>query len=82
MAASCHAYTLFELWFLDAQQVNPGHRLRKPSLAQRRFASVVLDAILVEQRTEPRWKRRPCAARPPWKSLAYVRGGHKILKLT
>ncbi len=82
MAAACHAYALFELWFLDAKRVNPGRRLRKPPLGQRRFASVALEAILVEPRKEPRRKRRFCAARRRWKSLAHVRGGRKILKLT
>ena len=30
MAAACHAYALFEMWFLEAQRANPGRRLRKP----------------------------------------------------
>jgi len=82
MAAACHAYALFELWFLEAQRANPGRRLRKPPVQHRRFASVGLEAILVERRKEPRRKRRFCAARRRWKSLAHVRGGHKMLKLT
>jgi hypothetical protein len=41
MAAACHAYALFELWFLEARRANPGQRLRKPppdppTLRQRR----------------------------------------------
>jgi hypothetical protein len=82
MAAACHAYALFELWFLDAQRANPRRRLRKAPLAKRRFASVALEAILVEPRKKPRRKRRFCAARRRWKSLAHVRGARKILKLT
>jgi hypothetical protein len=82
MAAACHAYALFELWFLEAKRANPGRRLRKPSVQHRRFASVALEAILVERRKERRRKRRFCAARRRWKSLAHVRGGRKILKLT
>jgi hypothetical protein len=82
MAAACHAYVLFELWFLDTQRANPGHRLQKPSLTQRRFASVALEAIRVEPRKGRRRKRRFCQARRHWKSLAHVRGGQKLLKLT
>jgi len=82
LAAACHAYALFELWFHDTRRANPGQRLRKPPLTARRFARVSLDAILVEPRTARRRKRRFCAARKRWKSLAHVRGGKKLLKLT
>lgn len=82
LAAACHAYALFALWFCQTQRANPGRRLRKPPLSARRFASVSLDAIRVEARTGPRRKRRFCAARRKWKSIAHVRGGRKLLKLT
>jgi len=82
MAAACHAYALFEMWFGEAQRANPGRRLRKPPVQQRRFARVALDAILVEPRTGPRRKRRFCKARRKWKSLTHVRGGRKLLKLS
>jgi hypothetical protein len=82
MAAACHAYALFELWFWQAQRANPRRRLRKPALHARRFARVALDAIQVEVRQGPRRRRRFCAARRHWKSLAHVRGGRKMLKLT
>ncbi len=82
MAAACQCAALFELWFLDTQAANRGRRLRKPPLHQRRFARVSLDAILVEPRTGRRKKRRFCAARKRWKSLAHVLGGRKLLKLS
>lgn len=82
MAAACHCFALFELWFRDTQAVNRGQRLRKPPLQQRRFAQVPLAAILVKPRTTPRRKRRFCAARKRWKSLAHVRGARKLLKLS
>jgi hypothetical protein len=82
MAAACHAYALFDLWFGEAQRANPGRRLRKPPVQQRRFVRVALDAILVEPRKLPRRKHRFCAARKRWKSLARVRGGRKLLKLS
>lgn len=82
MAAACHCYALFELWFADTQRANRGRRLRKPPVAARRFAQVPLDGILVEPRTPRRRKRRFCAARGKWKSLRHVRGGPHLLKLT
>jgi hypothetical protein len=82
MAAACHCAALFELWFLDTQAANRGRRLRKPPVQQRRFARVLLDAILVEPRKLPRRKRRFCKARRKWKSLSHVRGGRKLLKLS
>jgi hypothetical protein len=82
LAAACHCAALFELWFLDTQAANRGRRLRKPPVQQRRFARVPLDAILVEPRKGPRRKRRFCAARKHWKSLAHVPGGKKLLKLS
>ena len=77
LAAACHCYALFELWFADTQRANRGRRLRKPPVAARRFTQVTLDSILVEPRTPRRRKRRFCAARGKWKSLRHVRGGPK-----
>jgi hypothetical protein len=82
MAAACHCAALFELWFLDTQAANRGRRLRKPPVQQRRFARVLLEAILVEPRTLPRRKLRFCKARRKWKSLSHVRGARKLLKLS
>jgi hypothetical protein len=82
MAAACHCFALFEVWFRDTQAANRGRQLRRPPVQERRFAHVPLEAILVEPRTTPRRKRRFCAARKRWKSLAHVRGGRKLLKLS
>ena len=43
-------------------------------------ATVPLAAILVERRQGPRRRRRFCAARRRWKSLAHVPGGRQLLK--
>jgi hypothetical protein len=82
LAAACHCYALCELWFCEAQGANPRHRLRKPALARRRFAHVLLASILVEPRKAHRRKRRFCKARRKWKSLKHVRGSRKLLKLS
>jgi hypothetical protein len=82
LAAACHCAALFELWFRDTQAANRGRRLRRPPVQQRRFARVLLEAILVEPRKLPRRKRRFCKARRKWKSLSHVRGGRKLLKLS
>lgn len=80
MAAACHTYALFELWFWQAQRANPRRRLWKPALHAQRFASVALEAIRVEPRKGPRRRRRFCVARRHWRSIAHVRGGRKMLK--
>jgi hypothetical protein len=82
VAAACHCYALCELWFLETQGANRRRRLRKPALARRRFAHVLLESILVEPRKEHRRKRRFCKARRRWKSLTHVRGSRKLLKLS
>ncbi len=80
LAAGCYCYTLWELWWLQTKRANPGRRLRQPALAERRFAQVQPESILVEHRTGPRRKRRFCPARAKWKSLKHVRGGRKLLR--
>jgi hypothetical protein len=82
MAAACHCAALVAVWFRDTQAANRGRQLRKPPVQERRFTQVRLDAILVEPRKLPRRTRRFCAARTRWKSLAHVRGGRKLLKLS
>ncbi|HYM91921.1 MAG TPA: IS4 family transposase [bacterium] len=82
VAAACQAHAVLEWSFGELQRANPGRRLRRPVLHRQRFASVALATIRVEPRTGPR--RRPgfYEGRPPWKSLAHVRGARKVLKLT
>jgi len=80
VAAACHAYALVEYSFAETQAANPGRRLQRPDLTGHRFATVPLAAILVERRKGPRRKRRFCAARGRWKSLAHVRGARHLLK--
>lgn len=82
VAAACYAAAVFEAAFLETQRANPSHRLRRPPRHRRRFASVSLEAILVEPRRGPRRRRRFCAARRRWKSLMHVRGARKRLKLS
>jgi hypothetical protein len=82
LAAACHCYALCELWFLETQGATRRRRLRKPTLARRRFAHVLLESILVEPRKAHRRKRRFCKARRRWKSLTHVRGSRKLLKLS
>ena len=46
------------------------------------WASVPLAVVCREQRTGTRRKRRFCPARRRWKSIAHVRGGRKLIRLT
>lgn len=78
MAASYSTYVGAQWGVAEMVRLNPGRRLRKPCWKRSRFASVRLDAILVERRTGRRRKRRFCKARRHWKSFAHVRGGRKL----
>ena len=70
MPVARHAYALFELWFLQAERLNPWWWLRKPSLDQRRFPDVTLHAILVGPCKEHRKERSFRGAKPAvsWKT--------------
>ncbi len=82
VAAACAAAAFFELGVLATQRLNPGRRVRRPTLSRQPFVTVSLEAILVEPRTGARRRRRFCAARRRWKSLLRVCGARKRLKLT
>jgi hypothetical protein len=80
MAASCHGYVVTERVIADIVRMNPGKELRLPDYTRRRFASLELDAILVERRNPHRRQRRFCAARRRWKSFKHIRGGRELSK--
>jgi len=82
VAAACAAAAFFELGVLATQRLNPGRRVRRPTLSRQPFVTVALDAILVEPRTGARRRRRFCPARRRWKSLVRVRGARRRLKLS
>ena len=63
---------------LAVRRLNRGVKLREPNLLDLPLGRTNLQAILVRKRDEYRRKRRFCAARKRWKSLAHVSGGQKL----
>jgi DDE family transposase len=82
LAAACHSYVVTQLTVHDIRRLNPRARLRLPDWRTARWASVSLEAIRVERRSEHRRTRRFCPARRHWKSFAHVRGGRKFVRLS
>ena len=82
LAAACQTYGVAQQWEQTVRRLNPRLRFRMIDWRTQRWASVPLAAIRVERRKGPRRKRRYCLARRHWKSLAHVRGGRKLTKLS
>lgn len=82
MAAACHTYVTAQLFEQRVQQLNRGRRLQMPDWSRERWASVAVTPLRVERRRGHRRKRRYCKARRHWKSLAHVRGGRRLIRLT
>ncbi|MBI4585655.1 MAG: hypothetical protein HY717_16715 [Planctomycetes bacterium] len=78
MAAACYVYVVGEHMISEMIGLNPGRRLKRPSWKGRRCASVPLDAIRLERRSEHRRRRRFCKARRHWKSFTHIRGGREL----
>lgn len=82
LAAACQTYLVAQQWERRMKRLNPDPHLRWIDWRTERWASVSITALLVERRNGRRRKRRYCPARRHWKSLAHVRGGRKLTKLS
>jgi len=82
MVAACQTYVVAQHWERRVRRLNPGRRLRMIDWRAERWASVAVPALHVETRTGSRRRRRFCPARRHWKSLAHVRGGRHLTKLS
>ncbi len=82
LAAACHSYVVTQLTVHDTRRLNPRTRLRVPDWRAARWASVSLEAIRVERRSDHRRIRRFCAARRHGKSFTHVHGGRKFVRLS
>ena len=82
MVAACQTYVVAQQWERRVRRLTPGRRLRMIAWRAERWASVAVQALHVETRTGPRRRRRFCPARRHWKSLARVRGGRQLMKLS
>lgn len=82
MVAACQTYVVAQQWERRVRRLNAGRRLRMIDWRAERWASVAVPALHVETRTGSRRRRRFCPARRHWKSLAHVRGGRQLMKLS
>jgi len=82
MVAACQTYVVAQQWERRVRHLNPHRRLRMIDWHAERWASVSVPLLLVEARSETRRRRRYCPARRHWKSLAHVRGGRHLTKLS
>ena len=78
MAEASSQLAAAEWTLLAMRRANRGTALNEPDLLQAPFGRTTLQAILVRKRTGHRRKRRFCASRKKWKSLAHVSGGRKL----
>jgi hypothetical protein len=79
LAAAANDYCACQLHADKVRQLNPGVRIRFPSLRTMPFASTRLENILLEPRSPVRKRHR--SPRPgKWKSYTHVRGGPKLLR--
>jgi hypothetical protein len=60
--------------------MNPGVRLKLPSLHILPSAYAKIESLLVRRRADTRRRRRFCASRRRWKSFAHIPGGPTLLK--
>ena len=75
-----------ELWRVSfaAGDIRPDVRRRHPRthlriVHRRRWARTHFETVHTERRSEHRRRRRFCAARGRWKSIAHVRGGRRFI---
>ena len=79
LASSSNDYCICQLHADRVRLLNPGIRIRFPSLKTMPFASTRLDSVTLERRSPYRKKRRPMLS-GRWKSYAHVRGGPALLR--
>ena len=82
LAAACHVYLGAQLWEREMRRLNPSRRLRWIDWRQQPWATIPVDAVLVEPRRGRRRHRRFCAARAQHTSFTRVRGGRRFTRLT
>jgi hypothetical protein len=80
LATAANDYCVCQLHADEVRRLNPGVRIRFPSLRTMPFAETDLASITLERRSPHRRKRRRCVSRERWKSYAHVPGGPTLLK--
>lgn len=79
LAAAANDYCVCQLHADKVRLLNPGVRIRFPSLRTMPFASTRLDAVMLEHRSPDRKRHRPPLP-GRWKSYKHVPGGPTLLR--
>lgn len=82
LALTAYALVMSEVLHDEYQRQNPGMRVKRPPASRFGFMYTTFSAIRRQHRSGTRKKRRFCASRATWKSLAHIPGSRALLELT
>jgi hypothetical protein len=80
LALTAYALAMRDVLHQEYQRQNPGMRIQRPAASRFGFMYTTLAAIRRRERSHKRKKRRFCASRATWKSLAHVPGSRHLLE--
>jgi len=79
LALTAYALAMREGIHEEYKRLNPGVRIKRPPTSCFGFMQARLSEILLEPRSGKRKRRRFCASRATWKSLAHIPGARRLL---
>lgn len=82
LARAIHDYCVCQVRDEEIKRLNPGVKIRFPSLRSNPSAYAKLESIVAERRNPHRRKRKRWKEMFRWKSYAHVKGGPTLLKST
>lgn len=82
LALAAYALAMRDVLHDEYQRQNPGMQIKRPPSSRFGFMYTTLSAIRLQHRSGKRKKRRFCASRATWKSLAHIPGSRDLLELT
>lgn len=80
LALTAYALAMREVLHDEYLRQNPGMRIKQPPASRFGFLYTTFSAIRLQRRSGKRRKRRFCASRATWKSLAHVPGCRHLLE--
>jgi hypothetical protein len=80
LALTAYALAMREVLHDEYQRQNPGMRIKRPPSSRFGFMYTTFSAIRLQHRSGKRKKRRFCASRATWKSLAHIPCSRALLE--
>lgn len=80
LALTAYALAMREVLHHEYQRQNPGSQIKRPPTSRFGFMHTTFSAIQLQRRSDRRKKRRFCASRATWKSLAHLPGFRTLLE--